>query len=157
MWFTRLSCSPRKLAPGTRATQGTSRAWSMRAIASLDQSSSREVDGGGVWGGIVGFIVPPVSPALAGGGGPARGDVLAAGIVRRREPRQRTPAERRAARPVAGHSRSRRNGCDAGSRRPCYSRATYRREVTRRGLQRPPRLSGRSGNPGKAASREEGS
>src|SRR5439155_14469193 len=56
MWLTRLSWSPRKLAPGTRATQGTSSAWSMRAIASLDHSSSREVEGSGVSGTIVGFI-----------------------------------------------------------------------------------------------------
>src|SRR5947209_6328531 len=33
--FTRLSCSPRKLAPGTSATYGTSSRCSMRAIASL--------------------------------------------------------------------------------------------------------------------------
>src|SRR2546425_8705614 len=90
MWFTRLSCSPRKLAPGTRATQGTSRAWSMRAIASLDQSSSREVDGWGVSARIVGFIVyvPPVSPASALEAGPARVDVLG-GADRRAPP---TPA-----------------------------------------------------------------
>src|SRR5947208_2873890 len=56
MWLTRLSWSPRKLAPGTRATQGTSSAWSMRAMASLDHSSSREVEGSGVSGTIVGFI-----------------------------------------------------------------------------------------------------
>src|SRR5262249_19377129 len=57
MWFTRLSWSPRKLAPGTSDTQGTSRAWSMRAMASLDQSSSCACDGCGVSGRMIGFIV----------------------------------------------------------------------------------------------------
>src|SRR5439155_26121315 len=126
MWFTRLSCSPRKLAPGTSETQGTSSAWSMRAIASLDQSSSCAGDGCGVSGRMVGFIVmlrllatrlsagsaccarrrPSWGWGPAGRGratlatssGPARG--------RRREPRQRTPPECRAARPSAGENPS---------------------------------------------------
>src|SRR5262245_11819436 len=35
--FTRLSCRPRKLAPGTSARWGMSSRWIMRAIASLPQ------------------------------------------------------------------------------------------------------------------------
>src|SRR2546426_11718301 len=116
MWFTRLSCSPRKLAPGTRATQGTSRAWSMRAIASLDQSSSREVEGWGVSARFVGFIVyvPPVSPASALEAGPARVDVL--GGADRRAPRApsaysgRTP-RRKAIAPWPGGPRRFLEGC----------------------------------------------
>src|SRR5215510_15757739 len=59
--FTRLSWSPRKLAPGTSATYGSSSRCSMRAIASLPQTSLREVDGLGVSGtmggtGLLGII-----------------------------------------------------------------------------------------------------
>src|SRR2546428_12943001 len=66
----------------------------MRAIASLDQSSSREVDGWGVSARIVGFIVyvPPVSPASALEAGPARVDVL--GGADRRAPRGPPPHPR---------------------------------------------------------------
>src|SRR5262249_58600381 len=48
--FTRLSCRPRKLAPGTSATSGSWSRCSMRAIASLPQTSRRDVEGTGVSG-----------------------------------------------------------------------------------------------------------
>src|SRR2546425_9482543 len=62
--FTRLSCSPRKLAPGTSATYGTSSRCSMRAIASLPHTSLRDDDGVGVSGtmggtGLLGVIGSP--------------------------------------------------------------------------------------------------
>src|SRR2546429_6503305 len=52
--FTRLSWSPRKLAPGTSATYGTSSRCSMRATASLPHTSLRDEDGVGVSGTIGG-------------------------------------------------------------------------------------------------------
>src|SRR5262245_36262449 len=52
--FTRLSWSPRKLAPGTSATYGSSSRCSMRAIASLPHTSLRDDDGLGVSGTIGG-------------------------------------------------------------------------------------------------------
>src|SRR5215510_7006184 len=62
--FTRLSWSPRKLAPGTSATYGTSSRCSMRAIASLPHTSLRDDDGLGVSGtmggtGLLGVIGSP--------------------------------------------------------------------------------------------------
>src|SRR5881296_1249288 len=62
--FTRLSCSPRKLAPGTSATYGSSSRCSMRAIASLPHTSVRDDDGVGVSGtmggtGLLGVIDSP--------------------------------------------------------------------------------------------------
>src|SRR5215813_2055468 len=59
--FTRLSWSPRKLAPGTSATYGSSSRCSMRATASLPHTSLRDDDGLGVSGtmggtGLLGVI-----------------------------------------------------------------------------------------------------
>src|SRR6266568_7551519 len=84
--FTRLSCSPRKLAPGTSATYGTSSRCSMRAIASLPQTSVRAVDGVGVSGtmggtGLLGVIGRLLGSASGG---------------------KRTPAGRRVARRLLG-------------------------------------------------------
>src|SRR5437899_3580494 len=84
--FTRLSCSPRKLAPGTSATYGTSSRCSMRAIASLPQTSERAVDGVGVSGtmggtGLLGVIGRLLGSASGG---------------------KRTPAGRRVARRLLG-------------------------------------------------------
>src|SRR6266446_1494758 len=74
--FTRLSCSPRKLAPGTSATYGTSSRCSMRAIASLPQTSVRAVDGLGVSGtmggtGLLGVIGRLLGSASGGKRTPA--------------------------------------------------------------------------------------
>src|SRR2546428_9621309 len=74
--FTRLSCSPRKLAPGTSATYGTSSRCSMRAIASLPHTSLRDDDGVGVSGtmggtGLLGVIGSPASGCERGKRTPA--------------------------------------------------------------------------------------
>src|SRR6059036_4303865 len=84
--FTRLSCSPRKLAPGTSATYGSSSRCSMRAIASLPHTSLRDDDGVGVSGtmggtGLLGVIGSPPSGCERG---------------------KRTPAGRRVARRLPG-------------------------------------------------------
>src|SRR5262249_5150214 len=94
--FTRLSWSPRKLAPGTSATYGTSSRCSIRAIASLPHTSVRAVDGFGISGtmdgtGLLGVIGSPPWATSGARVPPGEGEWQGSNLLRPKVPYRNFP------------------------------------------------------------------